>query len=358
MKKIITLIIALTVIIGLSIYAYNLTGTAGKSDKELALIEFSVEDIETVDKVIISDPYGRTFEIHKKGEEWTDKDGNCIIQESVKLILDAFKNIEFKGYLPDNSIDKFTKLITTQHTKVEIFQNGSWTKTWYIGPPTQDHYGQIMLIDSKNGGKSDSPVLMKIKGMNGIIEPRFYADAKKWQCTNIFSIPLHKLSKVEVKFNDEPERSFSVIKNGSSLKVYQQDKLLKNVDTSMIFRYLNNYQKIHFDIPNYQLNDKQVDSLKATTPFCVMKVKETSGKTTKLKCYRIISLQFGDPEAKDGKDGITEYRDKDRDKFWCELPSGEIVKCQYYVFNPLLLGHIYFPLDVSMLKTHDGMLAK
>jgi hypothetical protein len=351
MKKIITLVLALAVIIGLSFYVYNLNKNAGVSDEQLSLIEFAIEDVTTVDKVIISDAYGRTFEIIKKGDEWTDKDGNCVIQESARLILEAFKNIEFKGYLTDNSIQQFTKIITAQHTKVEIFQNGEWTKTWYIGPPAQDHYGQVMLIDSKEGGKSDAPVLMKIKGMNGIIEPRFFADARKWECTNIFSIPLNELAKVEVNFNDEPERSFSVTKSGSNMKVYQQGKLLNNVDTSMIFRYLNNYQKIHFDIPNYVLNEKQIDSLKATTPFCVLKVKETNGKSTKLKLYRIMLQE-------QVYQGVTEYSDKDRDRFWCELPTGEIVKCQYFVFNPLILGHIYFPMDISTLKTHDGMLKK
>lgn len=348
MKKIISLVLALVVIIGLSIFVYRLNKTAGKSDTQLALIEFAVKDINTVDKVIISDPYGRVFEIVKNGDEWTDKNGKCIIQESVKFILDAFKNIEFKGYLPDNSIPTFTKLITAQHTKVEIFQNGEWTKTWYIGPPAQDHYGQVMLVDSKAGGKSDQPVLMKIKGVNGIIDPRFFADPRKWECTNIFNIPLEKLAKVEVKFNDEPERSFTVTKKGADMKVYQQGKLLNNVDTSMIFRYLNNYKNIHFDIPNYQFNKKQIDSLKSTTPFCTLKVNETSGKSTKLKCYRLT--------IKEDTNSI--YHNTDRDKFWCELPSGKIVKCQYYVFNPLLLGHIYFPMDVSMLKTHDGILEK
>jgi hypothetical protein len=68
-----------------------------------------------------------------------------------------------------------------------------------------------------------------------------------------------------------------------------------------------------------------------------------------------MAKDLGDAEK---EEGLVEYQDKDRDRFWCELPSGEIVKCQYFVFNPLFLGHIYFPMDVSMLKTHDGMLAK
>jgi hypothetical protein len=30
------------------------------------------------------------------------------------------------------------------------------------------------------------------------------------------------------------------------------------------------------------------------------------------------------------------------DRFWCLIPNGQLVKCQYYVFNPLLMGHLYF----------------
>ncbi len=40
----------------------------------------------------------------------------------------------------------------------------------------------------------------------------------------------------------------------------------------------------------------------------------------------------------------------DMNKFWCELPNGQMVKCQYFVFNPLMLGHVYFPMDLSKRK--------
>ncbi len=351
MKKIVTLIIAVIAIVGLSFYTYKLMNNKGKSDGNLKLIEFAIEDVNTVDRVVISDAFGHTFEIIKAEDDWTDKDGNCVVKESVEFVLDAFKNIEFKGYLPDSSHTKYNKLMAVQHTRVDIYQNGEWSKTWYIGPPTPDHYGQIMLLDSEEGGKSDFPVVMKIKGMHGIIEPRFFADARKWQCTNIFSVPLHEISKVDLKFNDEPERSFRVEKKGFDMKVYQQGRLLKDVDTSMIFRYLNNYKKIHFEMPNYKLNEAQVDSVKATTPFCVLTLTKTNGKTTKLRCFRTMDQQ---PVVQ----GAIEYESADRNRFWCELPNGQLVKCQYFVFNPLFLGHIYFPMDVSMLETHDGILKK
>lgn len=338
MKKIIILIVSLAILISLGWYVKSLMKSEGKSDKEL--IEFNVEDTSSVDKIIVTDAFSNKIEIIREGKVWTDADGGCITQENANFILEAFKNIEFKGYLPDNAHKQFTKLMSSQHTKVEIFQNGEWVKTWYIGPPSADHYGQIMLLDSEEYGKSDIPVMMKIKGTQGIIEPRFFADKRKWMCTNIFSVPLDRIASVEVKNLEEPDLSFKVTKQGTKMDVFQQDRKLKNVDTAMIFRYLQTYKKVHYDLANFELSDKQIDSMKHSKPFIVLTLKETTGKTTKLRMFRIKTDDYQVNEFGD-------VVDVDMNKFWCELPNGEVVKCQYFVFNKLILGHIYFPLTLK-----------
>jgi hypothetical protein len=343
-KKIIILIASIVFIAGLAYLALNLNNKSGQSITEL--IEFNIEDTSTVDKVIITDPFNNKMEVIREGLHWTDDKGGCITQSNVEFILETFKNIEFKGYLPDNSHKQFIKLMSAQSTKIEIFQNGEWVKTWYIGPPAQDHHGQIMLLDDARLGKSGVPVMMKIKGVQGIIEPIFFADPRKWMCTNIFALTIDKIAKVDVRFYDEPERSFTVTKSKNNLAVYQQGKKLNHLDTIMAYRYLQNYKKIHFDLPNYELNEKQIDSLKKSQPFAVLSVKEVNGKTSKLRLFRIQS----DFEQRN-EFGTTV--DVDMNKFWCELPNGQLVKCQYFVFNPLLLGHIYFPMDMSAVKMND-----
>jgi hypothetical protein len=341
-KKIIILVASLGIIVALTMYTMSLMDNSGKSVTEL--IDFAVEDTTTVDKIIITDAYSNKIEIVKEGEKWTDVDGSCISQENAHFIIEALSKIEFKGYLPDNSHKQFVKLMSAQHTKVEIFQEGEWVKTWYIGPSAQDHYGQIMLLETAEDGKSDVPVMMKIKGLQGIIEPRFFADKRKWMCTNIFALSVDKISKVDVRFNEEPARSFTVTKNKSDLAVYQQGKKLENVETAMVFRYLQNFKKIHFDIPNYELNDKQIDSLKRTTPFAVMTVNQTSGKSSKLRMFRIPTET---PQRNEfGYEVLV-----DMNKFWCELPNGELVKCQYFVFNAILIGHPYFPMNMEGIRT-------
>ena len=346
MKKNIVLIFSVIGIAILGWFTYKLMNQSNVSDSEL--IAFNIEEIETVDKIKIKDIQGFEIELVKTNNEWKSLKGDCIQQENVHFILDAIKNIEFKGYLPENSREQQIKMLAVQHTKVDIYQNGEWSKTWFIGPASQDHYGQVMLLDSDEFGKSDLPVIMKIKGLNGIIEPRFFADPRKWMCTKIFGLPISEILDVDVKYIKEPIRSFRVHKEGVKLDVYQQNSKLAKVDTSMIFSYLNNFKKIHFEGPNYELTKKQVDSLKHTTPFVILTLTETNKKKTTLKMFRIKT-----DEPQQNEFGIME--DADMDRFWCVMPNGELVKCQYFALNPILLGHIYFPLDLSTVKMSPGL---
>lgn len=341
-KKSIILVIAIVIVGALAFMATNLVRNSGKSDTEL--LEFSIADTASVDKIIITDAFQNKFEAVRKNGVWVDHQGNCIIQEPLNTMLETFKNVEFKGYVPENSRKTITNRMASSHTKVEIFQNGEWTKTWYVGFSTQDHYGTYMLLETPDE-KSDLPVIMKIKGFNGIIEPRFFADARRWKCTQIFALERDQISHVDVKFYDQPQRSFSVSKNGTDYTVRQQGRLLETVDTNMIIRYLNNYKKIHYEFVNYDLNAKQVDSLKRSKPFCVLTVKEVSGKTSALKMYRLKGS--GVKTMNDFGDSVS----YDANRFWCVLPNGELVKCQYFVFNPLIMGHIYFaarPEEIEM----------
>ena len=286
-------------------------------------------------KIIITDPFQKTFQIEKVKGVWQDKSGGCITQAYVHNILNVAKNIEFKGYLSKNSHENFTVKMSASHTKVEYYVQNKWYKTWYIGPSAPDHYGQIMLLDSKDDGKSSEPVMMKVKGLNGIIEPNFFADSRKWICTNIFSVPLESIASVVVNNHDDSTRSFEINYSNNAFEVSTNGIPLPSVDTANVYRYLHNYKKIHFDIANYILSETECDSLKATEPFAEITLDERSGKQTHLRLYRI---KADEPQRNE----FGELVNMDMNKFWCALPSGEIVKCQYHVFNPLLFGHIYF----------------
>ena len=332
-KKILTVAFGLICVLGLAYYTYNILNEDKNSSSEL--IDFAIKDTAMVTKIRITDPFQGSFEIQKKYGVWQDKNGGCVTQEYAYNILNVAKNIEFKGYLSKNSHQNFTNKMASSHTKVEFYVNKEWSKTWYIGPSAPDHYGQIMLLDSKQSGKSAEPVMMKIKGLNGIIEPNFFADSRKWVCTNIFKVPLEEITSVTVINHEDSTRSFKVKSIANGFEVLQHGVALPYVDTANIYRYLHNYKKIHYDIANYILSESECDSVRNSKPFAEIILKENTGKKTQLKLHRIKV-----EEAQSNEFG--ELVNMDMNKFWCVLPSGIIVKCQYHVFNPLLFGHIYF----------------
>jgi hypothetical protein len=336
-KKGLILTILIIVLATLAMFAMNLVRNSGKSDTEL--LEFAIADTASIDKVIIHDAYANTFEIKReKGQKWTDKDGNCIVQEPVYTILETIKNIEFKGYVPKAAREDVKRRMAASSIKVEIFSNGKWAKTWYVGYSTQDHYGTHMLLETPSE-KSDLPVIMKVRGLNGIIEPRFFADSRRWSCTEIFTLQKDDIREVEVKHYDVPERSFTIKNNGNTYEISNNGKPLENVDTSMIVRYLNNYRKIHYEFDNFELNDQQVDSLRKSQPFCSLKVTQKDGTISLLKLHHLKGDGF--TKGNDFGDDV----DYDVNRFWCFLPSGKLVKCQFFVFNPLINGRVYFGIE-------------
>jgi len=338
MKRLIYLCIGLLVIAGLGYLTYTLTTASGKSDPKVAALNFEIKDTASVDRIIITEPSGAEIELIRHADNWTDKDGNCIQQAPVANILEAAVNVRFKGYVPDNSVKTVTNRMATIGTAVKFYQNGEWLKTWYIGSSTPDHYGTYMLVESAETGKSDLPVIAEIKGLQGIIGPRFFADRRRWACTEIFSLEINEIASVNVKHLDHPERSFRVDKMGNRFSVTSNGKPFPAIDTNLVLRYLHNYKLVHFTAINSDLTAKQVDSVKRSIPFCELTLKTTKGKSTKLGLFRRKS----DPGFEEGSDQYGEVVPFDASHFWCLLPDGELVKAQYYVFNPLIMGDIYF----------------
>lgn len=314
--------------------ATNLIKKRGKSDA--GSFDFAIEDTARISSIEIRDAFGNTITLKNKGGNWVDERGKCVSAPNVSFILEAAKLIEFKGYLPDKSKKHFINLMSTQHIRVKFFVDEVWVKTWYIGPPAQDHYGQIMLLESEDEGLSEEPVMMRIRGLNGIISPRFFTERKKWLCTSIFALTPEQIKSVEVINFEQATLSFKIQKDGTRYKVSSQGVMLPFLDTSNVYRYLQEFRKVHFNSPNFELSQQQCDSVKKSLKYCTLRLKTKLGKTQKLNLFRIKATDLQRNE-------LGEMVPWDMNSLWAELENGDLVKCQYFVFNPLLLGHIYFP---------------
>jgi hypothetical protein len=339
-KRIIFLSIGIVTIGVLGFFTFRLLNPA--EEVPFDAMSFAIEDTNSIDKIIITDAYSRTFEISRLSGVWVDKNGQCVNKEGVSNILEAAAKIQFKAYLNEKAEKKFYDLMMTNHIKVDFYQHGVFSKRWYIGPNAQDHNGQIMVLEGPSKEKSKKPVIMAIRGIFGIIEPRFFADPRKWMCTEIFNLESENIAKVDVSFPEEPYRNFTVEQFGNKFSVTSNGKAIKQLDTANVIRYLQKYKKVNFESANYELSKLQCDSLINAIPFCKLSlIEKGTNKVQQLSMHRI---RVSDPQENE----FGELVNMDMNKFWCVLPSKEVVKCQYFVFNHLILGDVYFPsMDIA-----------
>lgn len=330
MKKIIVLLIGLVAIGSLTYVAINLSQKE-KVSGDLSLIDFAIEDTASVDKIEIYDSYMDQEFIVKRNENgiWVDKEGNCVQQEIPKIMLETFLKATLKGYVSQGASENMYNLLMAKHKSVKIYQNGKWTKTWYVGHPTQDHNGTHMLLETPDV-KSDHPVIMSMKGFYGILEPRFHADPKKYQCSFMFSFDRTEIESINFINRLEPNESFEIVQRNGDYIVTSNGIPMKGILKDNLTFYLNGFKNIHFNQPNYTLSEEDINNMKRKPADYELNISSKSVEY-ELDLYRRL-----DPEA--SPDTLL----YDQDYLWVVLPKGEVVRMQYYVIGPLIEGQTVF----------------
>lgn len=330
MKKLIVLLIGVGVIIGLTFFALELSKSSKISDK--SLISFAIQDTASVDKISIYDNYfDRTFiVVRNKDGVWEDKEGNCVQQEIVEMMLETMKKVTLKGYVPKSAMENMKNQMMSRNKEVKIFQNGEWVKTWYVGHPTQDHMGTHMLLETP-GKKSDNPVIMGMKGFYGILDPRFFTDPRKFACTMLFSLNREQIQRVEVLNRVIPRESFEIEKVNSHYEITREGKKLENVNENNLLFYLNGFENIHYNQANYTLSSEEIEEMKEKLPDYELNIKSASKKSYELDFYRRL-----DPEY--SEDTVV----YDKDYLWAVKEDGDVVRMQYYTIGPLIEGQTAF----------------
>lgn len=332
MKKIIIIIIGVLLIGGLAYYASNLSKGAKATD--ISLIAFAIEDTASVNKIEIYDSYNDieyTVERNKEGV-WVGENGECVRQDVVIVMLETMNRIILRGYVPQSATQNMKKLLMAQHKRVKIYQNGKWVKTWYVGHSTRDRMGTHMLLETPTI-TSDNPVIMGMKGFFGILEPRFFADPRRFTCTNLFSFKREDLGEIEVINRVNPTASFKVeVKNADEYLVTSNGEIVNQVDRNNLVFYLNGFEDVHFNQPNYTMSEAEIDSLRNVSPDYELKIKTKQNEDLNFKMYRRL-----DPEY-DTKDTIA----YDEDYLWGFTKDDELVRLQYYTVGPLIQGKIVF----------------
>jgi hypothetical protein len=303
------------------------------------LTDFAIEDTSQVNKIIITDHLGKMVTLQRiPGERLWQLNGTLLAREdAVTLMLKTFNRIRIRGNVSDSSRDNMLKLLASSSKRVEIFTGGDEpAKIWYVGIPTPDHTGTLMLLEIPGIGRSEEPYIVHMEGFTGFLSTRFFTNEMEWRYTGIFEYPHLEVSKVRMINHMIPADSWEVrFGGGNNLELWScnaagaSEKKVSRFDTTAVKDQLLLFKKVHVESFNTQLNEQQTDSLRNASPAYTLEVTDNSGKSTTIDLH----LKPSKKAIEDDYGNIIPF---DLDYFWAKTQDGEIAMAQSYNFSPLL----------------------
>ncbi|MFK8044567.1 MAG: hypothetical protein AB8B72_03675 [Crocinitomicaceae bacterium] len=331
-------LIFLVVVLGvLGYFVFTLMSKKKSSLSSESLSEFSIKDTATIDRLRISSNAGGMVDFVKKNGGWSFKEGGCAQQHMIHNFLETIKYIAVKAPVPAGGVENVNKQILSQHKKVEIFQNGKLSKTWFIGTSTADHYGTNMILKIEGKGISPEPFITFQPNVYGNLADQFSLRKKDYECSAIFSYEnLLDIKKIDVTVHEDSSSNFEIISiDENRFELYSNGVKIERFDTTKVRGYITAFSKMHYTTKEPIIPKEIRDSTIASTPYYTIRVTDKKGITTS------IVTHLKDP-IKIEYDYDGNLITTDRNNLYALIRDDVFVQIQYFVFDKTFRNLEYF----------------
>ncbi|MFT6998762.1 MAG: hypothetical protein ACJAQ4_002525 [Cryomorphaceae bacterium] len=278
MKKITLLLLLVAIVGGIAFYLSTSNDPFRSEGAEQS--DFAIADTASIGKILIADRSGRIVIVTRGSGRWILNGEYPAREDAVETLLRTFKNIYIQRPVPREAQEQVNTVMASSTKKVEIYDlDGELIKTWYVGHATMDKKGTYMLLETPKNGKSSAPFIMDMKGFIGMLNTRFFLDENEWRSTLLLAYPDMNLDKIEVEYPTDQVSSFKVeYDGGNQIKLFTGDDTPVAVfDTLTLKDYMLNYKKMAFENYRTGLTEFQIDSIRSTAPFQIIRVIDSSG---------------------------------------------------------------------------------
>lgn len=337
---------AITAVLLIVLVAASVWVTMSDSNSTLTVeqTDFAIEDTAAIDKIVLSDQDGATIQLERFGEDrwyswvlneydgWMLNGERKARQDAVDLLMRTFRRIKVKSAVPNSSTNAINAQIGATHIKVDIYQGGDEpVKTWYIGGPTQDHYGTYMVLSTPEHGMSAVPHIMHLPGFYGFLTARFFMDEMDWRWTGVFNYHPSEIAEISMDFGHFPAESFRIryTDDEQLFLLNNGDFEFANFDTIAVKNYILQYKKVHFETFDKKLTDAQKDSILNSVPLYTIAVTNKKGDRNEIKIFEKAALPGTTNAAGDTLDIDPERK--------VAYYDGEWIIVQNFVFDKLFV---------------------
>ena len=309
-KKVLFLLVIIS-----SIYLIN---NENKKIKKEAEKKFSIENINEIDKVFLSDRKGNNLVLEKNDNSWFINERFKVRKDAINTLLTTINEVEVQRPVSNTAYNNIIKQLATTGVKVEIYYKNN-IKTYTVGGSTSDHLGTYMLMED-----GDNPYVVHIPGFNGFLSPRYgiqgyELDINNWRDNTLFEIESEYINEISLYNYENKKESFKII--NKPLRLLNNDSVSTNYNIDKIIEYFNLFSKIECE--RYKGFDVDLSSERLLYKLNI-----------KYKNNDDILDVYSFSKRNNNKN----QSEPNVERFYARLNNGEVMLIQKYVFNKVFIS--------------------
>ncbi|MDZ4758800.1 MAG: DUF4340 domain-containing protein [Bacteroidota bacterium] len=297
-----------------------------------ALKDFAIKDTSGINKIYLVEKNGKDILLENINGIWMVNKTYEANSAYLDQMFETLQKLQVKTPIPQSQMESVIKLISVSHTKVEVYKSNQIFKTYFISQGNSQGNGTYMLLAG-----SSEPFVVEVPGFEGILNPQFHTDLKRWRNRMVFRIKPDNIQSVKLEFPDNMAESYEVDYHNSTYTI--SPTITTKIDSGFIY-YIKGFfngkkgEGVSAEAFGAETTIENMDSIYKSKPMVILTVTQNDHKPDVLR----IHAKHVSDRTKAQFDPISMQASKyDTDRYYAfKNGNKEGMILQDYVFGNLL----------------------
>jgi hypothetical protein len=268
---------------------------------------FAVKDTASIQRILLADRQGHRINLVRNNKtRWTLNNTHAARPVAVNNLLETLERVEMKYRLPRNSVKGVVESIASIGIRVQVFGAGDKKiRDFYVGESDLDSYGTFMMMDG-----SGEPYATHIPNFFGGLRIRFFTEEIDWRDRVVIKYGIDDVQRISVDYPLQKSKSFKLENARNNFAVTPLYDVVPRMPgeaaKGLVENYITGFRGI--GVEGFE-NESNANALyKGKTPFAVLHITNTEGKTDSFRFHAVISTEVNGTVRLDANNQATVER--------------------------------------------------
>lgn len=225
--------------------------------------KFTIRDTSQIGKIFLSNNgSGKSVLIERKENGWIVDKKYPVLQSMLRNLLVTLHDQQALYPSPAESREGIIRNLAGSGIKVEVYdRSGEKMRSFYVGGELARFAGTSMLMEG-----SERPYVVNVPGFEGYLTPKYLPDLRYWRDRIVFDIAPEQITRVNVRYAQEPLNSFTLTQQGGRVTVALDSsiKLGEPLNETRARTYLKFFTKVYSE--GFLVDIPELDSIIRSMP--------------------------------------------------------------------------------------------